>query len=107
MTYPPLTPLDKYPLHRGETESNWACMLAKDGRINHVPFEEQCFDWRCRDCVLWALYATIQLSDEHPMEWNPDWDSPPQQVTLGWMIDRSLFWFEEGRHNEPRATPPT
>lgn len=78
--YPPLTPVEEYPLHGWDYDGRrYACQGAGD---NHV------YDWRCPVCVslaeLWVNWNGDDLTG-----WKQSLRHLERQVLVSWLIERS------------------
>ncbi len=89
--YPPLTPLDDYPLHPEgiySPEYIWACSAPERPRD-----AQTAYDWRCHDCVRAAeMHITLHGDDE--TEWTRTRGAEPIWRRLSWMVARSRWWFD-------------
>lgn len=74
--YPPLTPVEEYPLHGWDYNRDYACRTLENTRT---------FDWRCPDCV--AIAETYD--PEITTFWKLNEGIEEQQVALGWLVARS------------------
>jgi hypothetical protein len=74
-TYPPLTPVEVYPLHGWDYDGNLYACQGGDSQ----------YDWRCLACV---EIASLDDADR-PVMWKQDADTPEREVTLGWLVARS------------------
>lgn len=72
--YPPLTPVESYPLHGWDYGADYACQ----GGLSQ-------YDWRCRRCV---QIAALDDADR-AVAWKQDAETPERDVTLGWLVARS------------------
>lgn len=87
MDYPPLAPVDKYPMHPAGVypeESVWACTVPERPATDLTAY-----DWRCRSCVLAAQAHVLVCGDEEIM-WQPTAGAERVPKTLSWMVARSL-----------------
>lgn len=91
MSYPPLTPLEDYPLHSGANpDTVWACSAPERPRDEKIGY-----DWRCRGCVF-AANAHVIIQGDEVLYWTrgPGWH--PEDTPLSWLVARSEWWFEHG-----------
>jgi len=89
MEYPPLTPIEEYPLHpRGvySDGSVWACAHPERPRDDLTTY-----DWRCEGCVL-AAAVHLTADGDCLVMWTPTGGAEPIEKSLSWMIARSRWW---------------
>lgn len=79
VAYPPLTPVEVYPLHGWNYGPAYTCQ--PEGNSLQ-------YDWRCPDCVTKAE----TLLERHPdtvVRWKRNADAPPVLTPLAWLVARS------------------
>ena len=75
--YPPLTPVEEYPLHGWDYGSRYACQ----GVLG-------VYDWRCTDCVNLA-WNEVVMGRDTTTQWRQSAAHDERPVTLGWLVARS------------------
>lgn len=83
-TYPPMTPVDEYPLHGWDYGDSYACQRPEDPECG-------VYDWRCPRCLL-AAQATLLHDGDSTVMWRQDADTAEVPVMLSWLISRSIYW---------------
>lgn len=87
--YPPITPVEEYPLHPAETygpEFVWACQDLGGQRGRWTVY-----DWRCPACIGEARRHVVDQGD-HWMAWTRTAGEAPEPVLLSWLIARGDHW---------------
>lgn len=91
--YTPLAPVEDYPLHpEGIYPPNfyWACTAPERPQSSKTMY-----DWRCHKCVLMAQVHIEIHGDKGMVSWKRDGVTRAEDVLLSWLVDRSLYWFEQ------------